>query len=172
MQISISLDYTSITFTHECLIQENISGLSLQYKKNCATSATLVDLNSFITDVDNATNSITLDVSDIDATKTIFDDGVYYFKLTVSGPPVDDTVGTYILTGCIYIGTTTRCKAVCLYETTEDEIYKYIINALSIVNDCDDCECTTQCDLYDYLLTLLNNTSNTSTNVYSSCGCN
>lgn len=171
MKVSISLDYTEITFTHDVLIQADVSTLTLKYKKNCGTLQT-VSLASKIGSIVDDTNSLTLSVSDIISGKAIFDDGVYYFELIVGGPevPPDNEPGTYFLTSCVYIGTTSRCKALCLYETSENELLLYIIKALDIVNDCDDCDCSTQCELYDYLITLL--TTKTSDNVYNSCGCN
>jgi len=171
MQLSISLDYTDITFTHEVLKQADVSTLSLKYKKNCGTQSS-IDLTTKIGTIVDATNSITLNISDIIEDKTIFDDGVYYFELTVGGPdvPKDNVPGTYFLKGCIYIGTTSRCKALCLYETTNNELILYLIEALDLVNDCDECDCSTQCELYDYLITLL--TTKATDNVYKSCGCN
>lgn len=169
MQLAVSLDYDSITFTAPVLADNNVAGMSIRYKKNCGTIVTK-DLTSVIPSIQN--ESLTLNVTDLYTDNTVFDDGVYYFRITVTGPLVEDEPGTTYLTGCIYIGTTSRCKALCMYENTGDEIYKYIINALSIVNDCDDCDCTTMCELYDYLNTLLSNTSTSTNNVYNSCGCN
>lgn len=172
MKISVSLDYNEITFTHSTLQIADISAITLQYYKNCGTISSAIDLTSKIVDIDDTTTSLTISITDIDSTKTVFDDGVYQFVLTVIGPLVEGEAGSYILKGCIYIGTTSRCKALCLYEKEENELVKYIINALSIVNDCDDCDCSTQCDLYNYLLTLITGTSNSTNNVYNSCGCN
>ena len=170
MQLTISQDYTDITFTHSVLKQSEISTLSLRYKKNCGTLQA-VDITSKIGTIIDATSSITLNISDIISGKTIFDDGVYYFELIVGGPdvPPDNVPGTYFLKGCIYIGTTSRCKALCLYETSENELLLYLIKALDLVNDCDECDCSTQCELYDYLTTLL--TTKITDNVYKSCGC-
>lgn len=172
MQIDVSLDYTEITFTHEVLQVADVSDLTLEFKRNCGTLSDFISLTGSIGTIDDANHSLTLTVDQIDATKTIFDDGVYYFKLTVIGPLVEGEPGSYVLTGCIYIGTTSRCKAACYYDSTGDEKVKYIVNALSIVNDCDDCECSTQCDLYDYLITLITGSSTSTNNVYNPCGCN
>lgn len=174
MNISVSLDYDEITFNHSILNTGTISGLRLEYKLNCGTLSSSIDLNAKIVTINNTDKTLTLNVSDIDASKTIFTDGVYYFKLTVLGPIVEGEPGTYVLTGCIYIGTTSRCKALVAYEASNNEVIKYVISALDIVNQCDDCNCTSQCDLYDYLLTLITNTStsNSNTNVYNPCGCN
>lgn len=168
MQIAISLDYDSITFKHDVLIEADITAMSLQYYRNCGTISSTIDLTSLISNVEN--NSITVPITNIDSTKTLFDDGVYRFILTVVGPSIDGDPGSYILKGCAYIGTTSRCKALCLYKETKNELIRYVINALTIVNDCDDCDCSTQCELYNYLLSLLNNKS-INTNVYKSCGC-
>lgn len=169
MQIAVSLDYDEITITHPILADINVGTLLLRHTLNCGTSSANTDLTARIGDIVGET--LTINVNELDATKTLFDDGVYYFALDVGGPIVEGEPGTWFLTGCIYIGTTSRCKAVCLYEQTGNELVKYIIRALDISNDCDDCDCTTQCDLYEYLTSLLTNNSNSSTNAYSSCGC-
>lgn len=172
MNISVSLDYNEITFTNDILNTADVQSITLQYKLNCGTLNSGLDLTSKIIDIDDTTSSLTLNITDIDATKTVFTDGVYYFKLTVIGPLVEGEPGSHTLTGCIYIGTTSRCKAVVAYESTNNEMIKYIINALDIVNQCDDCGCSTQCDLYDYLITLITGASTSTSNVYNPCGCN
>ena len=120
MNISVSLDYDEITFNHSVLNTATISGLRLEYKLNCGTISSSIDLNAKIATINNTDKILTLNVSDIDASKTVFTDGVYYFKLTVLGPVVEGKPGTYVLTGCIYICTTSRCKAVVAYEASNN----------------------------------------------------
>lgn len=173
MNITVSLDYDQITFLNGSLNENDLGSLSLQYKYNCGTLSSSINLDDKLGDLIN--NTLTLNVSDIFPSKTIFDDGVYYFKITAgsrtSGAGPLPTPGTFTLTGCVYIGTTSRCKALAKYKETNNEIIKQLIHGLDHVNDCDNCDCTTMCTIYDYLTTLLD-TNTTTTNVYSPCGCN
>lgn len=171
MTVTISLDYDQVTFTSTVLDVDLLETLGIKYKKNCGTISDTIDITDKIADIVDGT--LTLGVSDIITSAEVFPDGVYYFELLGttfdSIPPPDN--GSHTLTACVYIGTTSRCKALKKYNETENEIFRFVINALNHVNDCDDCNCSTMCDVYDYLTTLLD-TNTTSTDVSSTCGCN
>lgn len=172
MTISVSLDYDQITFSSTSLAGFTATTMRLNYKKTCGTLSADIPLTSKIPTISN--NSLTLAVTDIFPNDTVFPDGVYYFILTVTGTNSSTIVGTLTLRGCIYIGTTSRCKAVLKYNETQDEMIPLLIKALDFANDCDSCDCSKMCDIYNSLinkLTTSTSTSNSTTNVYSPCGC-
>ena len=172
MTISVSLDYDQITFSSTSLAGFTATTMRLNYKKTCGTLSADIPLTSKIPTISN--NSLTLAVTDIFPNNTVFPDGVYYFILTVAGTNSSTIVGTLTLRGCIYIGTTSRCKAVLKYNETQDEMIPLLIKALDFANDCDSCDCSKMCDIYNSLinkLTTSTSTSNSTTNVYSPCGC-
>jgi hypothetical protein len=172
MTISVSLDYDQITFSSTSLAGFTANTMKLNYKKTCGTLSADIPLTSKIPTISN--NSLTLAVTDIFPNDTVFPDGVYYFILTVTGTNSSTIVGTLTLRGCIYIGTTSRCKAVLKYNETQDEMIPLLIKALDFANDCDSCDCSKMCDIYNSLinkLTTSTSTSNSTTNVYSPCGC-
>lgn len=172
MTISVSLDYDQITFSSTSLAGFTATTMKLNYKKTCGTLSSDIPLTSKIPTISN--NSLTLAVTDIFPNDTVFPDGVYYFILTVIGTNSSTVDGTLTLRGCIYIGTTSRCKAVLKYNETQDEMIPLLIKALDFANDCDSCDCSKMCDIYNSLinkLTTSTSTSNSTTNVYSPCGC-
>jgi hypothetical protein len=170
MNISVSLDYDQITFTSTSFQGFTATSMRLNYKKSCGTLSPNINLTSKISTISN--NSLTLAVTDIFPTDTVFPDGVYYFILTLIGTNPQTVQGTLTLKGCIYIGTTSRCKAVAKYNETNDDMIMFFIKALDFANECDSCDCLKMCDIYSSLLAKLTvTTTNISTNVYSPCGC-
>lgn len=172
MTISVSLDYDQISFSSSSLTGFTATSMKLNYKKTCNTLSADIPLTSKIPTIIN--NTLTLAVTDIFPNDTVFPDGVYYFILTIAGTNSSTVDGTLILRGCMYIGTTSRCKAVLKYNETKDEMIPLLIKALDFANECDSCDCSKMCDIYNSLISKLTpstSTSNSTTNVYSPCGC-
>jgi len=176
--VNLSLYWDTISFTHSVLLEAGITYIDMTYTKNCGTASAVIALSSAIPDI-TAEGSLTIDVGDIITNATVCPDGVYNFRMQVSGPTGtdedDDTgPGTYVLNFCIFIGSTTRCKALAAYNESKNEAILLLVKALSNVDECDNCDCTTMCTIYDYLQDLIEdsaNNSTTTTNVYTDCGC-
>lgn len=178
--VSVSLNYDAITFTHPRLLEANISYIDIAYSKNCGTVGAAKPLSTLIPDI-TVDGSLTVDVGDIITGATVFPDGVYNFKMQISGPTGTNVSnvtgpGTYTVNFCIYIGSTSRCKALAIYNDSDckNEVIPLLLKALTNVDECDECDCSTMCDIYNYLQDLITdstNTSNTNNNVYTDCGC-
>jgi hypothetical protein len=167
MTTTVSLNYDSITFQSQYLNTSN-TGLDLTLSINCGVETTNM-LDALIPTINNTTNSITIPVASIISAASILTDGVYNIKLKIY------TTDTNIEQACIYIGTTSRCKAVELYNKTTDLKLKLkletLLFALENATLCDTCSCTKMCTIYNELLTLINSTTITTTNVSTDCGC-
>lgn len=172
MTATVNIDYNQIVFQDDTLIRTRVDTMGINYSKNCADPIQSVDLSSEITNI-TSDHTLTLDVGDIIPGATIFPDGVYKFNLIFAliedEDEEDPAPGTYTISACIYIGTTTRCKAAEKWVETKNDLLELTIKALSHTNECEDCDCEAMCEMYDYLLTLLEQTS--TSDVSDGCGC-
>lgn len=154
--ITVNSDATQITVTNPEL---NTSLLSLQIdlvEVGCSQAATSISLFSKIATI--TSNSFTVNVSEIFSTKTRFDDGVYMFQISYSRviAPEPETIKTTTKT-CVLIDYLLKCKML----TQEQQIlYKSLLYA----EECDSCNCSKMCEIYNFLTTTPNGTSD--------CGCN
>lgn len=145
------------------------------WKLNCETTENDFDISTKLTTIDPI-NTITIEASDIYPSRTTFPDGVYSIRIVVDGEDtvlVDDVEilveGTHEETYCIFIGTTTNCKAYKAFNTSNDVVIEYLLKSLQIANDCD-CDCDNSCIIYEALLDRISNPTNM-TNDDTNCGC-
>jgi len=170
MNITISPDFEQMTITSELFNNDSDTG-TFFWKRNCEETEHSLDITSKLVSADG---EIIINASELFTGKTVFSDGVYSIRVVVNGfgtVIVDDVEtiveGDYESTYCIFIGTTSNCKAVSAYLETNDKVLEYLIKALHLLNDCD-CDCDNACDLYDALIDRLNNPK---TDDNKDCGC-
>lgn len=174
MTITVSANFETMTIVSDYFLEEFPTG-TFYWKLNCETSENDLDISDKLTSLD-VVNTIEIDASELYPSRTTFPDGVYSIRVVVSGEDVvvideveTPVEGEHEETYCIFIGTTSNCKAYKAYETSEDVVLEYIIKALQIANDCD-CECEDACTLYEALLERIANPINT-TDDNTDCGC-
>lgn len=177
--VTVSLNYDTITFSSIYLIPADMNSLLVKFSKNCGTVGSNINLNSLISTISDE-GVLTIPVATLIPSATVFPDSVYKFTFTIgtdsgstpNGNVIENVPGTYTVSFCIFIGSVTRCKALANYLETENELIPLLVKALTNVDECDNCDCTTMCTIYDYLIDLLDSsTSTTTTNVYNNCGC-
>lgn len=169
MIIEIAPDYKSISVVLETRPSTGNSNMVLTYIKNCGDP---IEVDRTLSP---NTSNFTITAADLVSGATTIADGVYNFTMTWVGPvgPLEDDVAAdYMEQNCFYVGTTSRCKANKYYESTGDKTVRNIIKALELANQCDDCDCTAMCSLYETLLSKINVTLKTTDYVYNDCGCN
>jgi len=171
MTITVSPDFKTLTITSVHINEDSTSG-SFKWTLNCEETQHTLDISDKLVDNDG---TITIEAGELFSGKSIFSDGVYSIELELNGlgsVTVDDievlVEGIYTLTYCLFIGSTSNCKALRIYEASGDETIEYIIKALQLLNDCD-CDCSQACDLYDALIYKINNYTENDNN--TNCGC-
>lgn len=174
MTINVSSNFETMTLVSEYFLEAFPSG-TFYWKKNCEETEHSISISSKLVSLD-VPNTIEIDASELFPSRTTFEDGVYSIRVVVSGQDailIEDVEtlveGLHEETYCLFIGTTTNCKALKSYLETEDEVLEYLIKALQIANDCD-CDCEDSCVIYEALLDRINNPI-TSTNDNKDCGC-
>lgn len=174
MTITVSSNFETMTIVSEYFSESFPTG-TFYWKKNCEESEHFLDISDKLSDMDVA-YTITIDASELFPSRTTFEDGVYSIRVVFEGEgtiTVGDAdilvEGTHEETYCLFIGTTTNCKALKVYLETQDVVLEYLIKALQISNDCD-CDCEDSCTIYEALLDRINNPI-TSTNDNTDCGC-
>lgn len=174
MTITVSANFETMTIVSE-YFSESFPVGSFFWKLNCETTEHELDISSKLANID-VVNTITIEASELFPSRTTFSDGVYSIRVVVNGEDfvlVDDVEtlieGEHEETYCMFIGTTSNCKAYKAYETNQDVVLEYLIKALQIANDCD-CDCEDACSIYEALLERINNPINM-TDDNTDCGC-
>lgn len=174
MTITVSANFETMTIVSEYFLESFPTG-TFYWKLNCETTEHEFDISDKLSDIDPI-NTITIDASDIYPLRTTFPDGVYSIRIVVNGDDfilIDDVEtlveGEHEQTYCMFIGTTSNCKAYKAFETNKDVVLEYLIKALQIANDCD-CDCEDSCIVYEALIERINNPTNM-TDDNTDCGC-
>jgi hypothetical protein len=171
MTTTVSLNYDYIIFKSVNIVPIITWGFDLTVKKNCGTT-TVFNLDTYAATITD--NSIQVPASVIFGADPI-PDGVYNLSLACYNTNGASDF-TYTEQNCIYIGTTSRCKALEFYKSITDETLKCKIELLLFALDnatlCDTCSCSKICNIYNDLLLIINSPiTTTTTYVYSDCGC-
>lgn len=161
--VSINSDATELTISHPLLDVAYPLTLVLMAEYSCtstvlsiSTAGVVISNNSFVINLLKFYGSDTL--------KARIDDGVYKFTLTFSYPDdlipeQDNSVST---TCCFVVDYLLKC--IVLNNNTPEVLDKY--RSMFFATDCDDCDCTNLCTIYNDLLQ-----TPTITNA-TDCGCN
>lgn len=161
MIVTINSDATLLTFSQTNLDVAHLASIELTYERNC--NSVPLTINTTGITISNNSFSINLDRFYGTTTKTKFDDGVYNFTLTFaypSGTPsVDNGIST---TSCFVIDYDLKC--LMLNNNTPELLNKY--KAMFFADDCDKCDCTHLCTIYNDLILPI--TENNATD----CECN
>jgi len=160
--VSINSDATELTISHPKLNDAYPLTLVLTREYGCtstvlsiSTAGVVISNNSFVINLLKFYGSGT--------TKTRIDDGVYKFTLAFSYP--NDTFpeqsDALSATCCFVVDYLLKC--IILNNNTPEVLNKY--QAMFFATDCDDCDCTNLCTIYNDLLQ-----TPTITNA-TDCGC-
>ena len=169
MNIVVSPSFEELTVTFDDAIDPiTITGGTGYCLLNCDAEEIEIDMDAVLATLDSG--SFTISVADVFAGRTTFKDGVYKFVFELY-----DAEGgghTHSDSFCLFIGTTTNCKVANWIICEDDDLIEYLLKALQHINDCDDCDCSLMCDIYDTLQNRLDYLASKSTaNVYNDCGC-
>lgn len=164
MTATLNSTATSITISDPNLVNY-INSLTLEWGYGCSTTVSPISVSSKISGITN--NSFTLSLSDVYPTNTPskFPDGVYYFNMVYIYNPSVGQTNTVTTNTCLINDYLLKCKV--LSSDNETLLEKY--QALFYSNDCDSCECTTACKIFNDLQLELDITN---TQNDSDCGCN
>jgi len=133
--------------------------LSLAVKVDCGDPITIT-LDGDSLDTDN--NKYVLLPADLSQTTKI-SDGVLHLTLTKTVTSSGDTTKQY---SCLFVDCDTKCELIeFLASNSTSNAYAYY-QVLTHLNTCTDCSCTDACTIWNYLQTLLGNTTQT-----NDCGC-
>ena len=162
MNVTINSSATELTFSHELLDTAYSLSLVLTREFNCdsvvlpiSTAGASITNSSFVIDLVKFYGSGTL--------KTAFDDGVYKFTLIFNYPNPENVLEdiSVTTTACFVVDYLLKC--IMLNNNTPELLNKY--RAMFFANDCDDCDCTHLCTIYNDLIL-------PTTNGTTDCGCN
>lgn len=151
-----------------------IGEIYLTRKFNCGSSSSvdLIDykLQVVTSDADGTTFTITAPqyYSNDDSIK--FCEGIYYFYLYVQYA-IEGGTATWTDTYCAFIDCENiiKCQTNDYVLATKDVRPYYMLDALTYSMDCDTCDCSNMCSMYNDLLATINiSTTNDTT---SGCGC-
>lgn len=160
MDITINADATLLTFSHPQLDIAYPLTFVLTRKYNCSTVVLPID-TSGITVTDNSFTINLVRFYGVSTTKEHFDDGVYNFNLTFAYPSGIPDVDTGVSSSnCFVVDYLLKCQM--LTNNTPELLNKY--KAMFYADDCDDCDCTNLCTIYNDLILIPDGTTN--------CGCN
>lgn len=160
LSVTINSDATELRFTHELLDVADPLTVVLTRKYGCISTVLSID-TAGISITDNTFVIDLLKFYGTGTTKTKFDDGVYNFTLRFTYPDAEvlgQENGVESLT-CFVVDYNLKCTI--LNNNTPELLNKY--KAL-FFNDCDDCECSHLCTIYNDLIEL-------PTNGTTDCGC-
>lgn len=161
MTVTINSDATELTFSHPRLGVAYPLTLLLTRKYGCNSTVLSVS-TAAITITDNSFVINPVRLYGNSTTKTKVDDGVYNFTLTFSYP--DDNIPSQdngvSTSSCFVVDYLLKCKM--LTNNTPELLDKY--KAMFYANDCDDCNCTHLCTIYNDLIEI-------PTNGTTECGC-
>lgn len=162
MTVTINSDATELTFSHPRLGVAYPLTLVLTRKYGC--NSTVLSINTAgITITGNSFVINPVRLYGNSTTKTKVDDGVYNFTLTFSYP--DDTIplqdNGVSTSSCFVVDYLLKCKM--LTNNTPELLDKY--KAMFYADDCDDCNCTHLCTIYNDLIEI-------PTDGTTDCGCN
>lgn len=165
MNIVINETATQLVIT-DANLTNTISTMLLDWKYGC--SSTVLPITVFGKIAGITSNSFTLTLGDLYPTNTPskIADGVHYFQLTYTYVPAPSQVTTVTTNFCLVVDYDLKCKLLKSDDVSLLEKYQ----ALFYANDCDSCECTTTCKLYNDILFELGITTTTTND--SACGCN
>ena len=161
MIVTINSDATELTFSHPQLDVANPLTFVLTRKYGCNSTVLPID-TSGITVTDNSFVINLVRLYGGATTKTKVDDGVYNFALYFVYPDPDIALQDNGLdtSACFVVDYLLKCKM--LSNNTPELLDKY--RAMFFTNDCDDCDCTHLCTIYNDLIEI-------PTNGTTDCGC-
>lgn len=144
---------------------QGIKTLEVTLRTHCDDDPIVIEVE--VGDVDgdgDATPySITLLPADFEATGTTLVDGVYKLKFTLT---VDASGAESYDVGCKPVTCALECNVAAfqIENVTTSNVWMFY-ETLLYQDNCAQCSCTMACDLYDYILELIENTET------NDCGC-
>lgn len=159
MTVTINNDATELTFSHPTLGVAHPLTIVLTRKYGCNSTVLPID-TSGITITNNSFVITLARLYGDTTTKTQVDDGVHNFTLIYTYPGTGKDIGVST-SNCFVNDYLLKCKM--LSNNTPELLNKY--RQMFLANDCDDCNCTHLCTLYNNLIEL-------PTNGTTDCGCN
>ncbi len=149
MTVTINSSATELTFTHELLDASYVGSVVLERESGCISTALSINTDDIVIE----DFAFTINVEDFygeDTLKTKFDDGVYKFTLGFdheSETAAPATARTTV-TSCFVVDYDLKCKI--LEDNDPLVLGKY--RAMFFADNCDDCDCTHLCTIYNNLI--------------------
>lgn len=163
LTVTINADATELTFSHPLLNDAYPLTLVLTREYGC-TSTVLSISTAGVTITNNSFVINLLKFYGSGHSKTRIDDGVYKFVLTFAYPNgVFPGQTDSVSTSCCFV-VDYLLKCIILNNNTPEVLNKY--KAMFFSTDCDECNCTHLCTIYNDLLQM------PTTNVTTNCECN
>jgi hypothetical protein len=153
------------TLLDDWMANQGTKTLTAEIQTHCDAAATTITVEAGDVSGDGGATpySITLEPSDFGSTGTTLDDGVYKLKFILT---VDATGSTTADLGCKPVICALECNAAAyqIANITSTNIWM-LYETLLYQDNCAQCSCEMACDLYDYILEVIQNSDT------DDCGC-